>query len=391
MNFRCLLLLLGFCLNTSWADFSNSLIELHPFYPSDGPFVLEIKGDWPSDCHPGEQRPVIRAYDGNSVLIEFDIIVVHITCNEVATPYRVLVDMSDVTGTVEGNFSSLGITVRFGDSELNEIVMLDCGPVIPCQEPPVEDISPEEGVFHNLERQNQGLLLARQNQVIAAYPLIYDEMGDNEWLIAAGRIAQDAFFGNLYELTGGQCLGCPPPELPPQLDTVGKLTLLVDSQGIIQVKYNDGLFSEYQNFVFGYKTLKVGPTGEQTLIDLEGRWGVSENRGTNPPLGDLTEYFPGAFDVVLEDIVTVDNQILPGGQVSYLVFTLTGEILGQLVCRGQIGFDGTTNICEFIDPTDAAEPLFLFYQDGPSSLSIEYGRPLVAVGVAPGGKAVRLD
>jgi hypothetical protein len=43
------------------------------------------------------------------------------------------------------------------------------------------------------------------------------------------------------------------------------------------------------------------------------------------------------------------------------------------------------------DPTDAAEPLFLFYQDGPSSLTIEYGRPLIAVGVAPGGKANRLD
>jgi hypothetical protein len=50
-----------------------------------------------------------------------------------------------------------------------------------------------------------------------------------------------------------------------------------------------------------------------------------------------------------------------------------------------------TNVCEFIDPTDAAEPLFLFYQDGPSSLSIEYGRPVIDVGIEPGGMAVRLD
>ena len=70
---------------------------------------------------------------------------------------------------------------------------------------------------------------------------------------------------------------------------------------------------------------------------------------------------------------------------------VTGETLGQLVCKGQTGFDGSTNVCEFIDSTDSAEPLFLFYQVGPSDLSIEYGRALIAIGVAPGGKAVRLD
>jgi hypothetical protein len=216
-------------------------------------------------------------------------------------------------------------------------------------------------------------------------------VGESEWLFAGGRIIQDVYFPNLYELTGGQCLGCPPPEQPPQLDIIGKLTLLMDSQGIVQLKINDGLFTQYQSTVFGYKTFNVGPAGEHTLVDLEGRWGIRENRGTNPPLGDLTVFFPGAFDIVLEDIVTVDNQIVFDGQVSYQVFTLTGEPLGQLVCKGQTGFDDSINVCEFIDPTDAAKPLFLFYQDGSSSLSIEYGRPLVAVGIAPGGTAIRLD
>jgi hypothetical protein len=391
MKFRHLLLLIGFCLNTSWADFSNTSIQLHPSHPFDGPFVLEIKGDWSSDCHPGEQQPVIRAYDGNSVLIEFDTIVVHITCNEVATPYRVLVDMSDVIGTVEGSFSNLEITVRFGGSELRESVMLDCGPVMPCQNSPVEDIKPEQGLYHNMGLQKQGLILARQNQLMGVYPLIYDKVGDSEWLFAGGKIIQDVYFADLYELSGGQCLGCLPPEQPPQQDIIGKLTLLVDSQGIIQLKVNDGLFMQYQSMVFGYRTFKVGLAGEQTLIDLEGRWGISENRGTNPPLGDLTEFFPGAFDIVLEDIVTANGGILPDGQVSYLVSTLTGEVLGQLVCKGQTGFDDNSNVCEFIDPTDAAEPLFLFYQNGPSTLSIEFGRSVIAIGVAPGGKVVRLD
>ena len=116
MKFRYLILLIGFCINSS----------------CDGPFVIEISGNWPSDCHPGEQRPVIQAYDGNSVVIEFEIIIVHVTCNDVATPYRVLVDMSDVVGTVAGSFPDLQITVRFGGAEFSDVVALDCGPVIPC-------------------------------------------------------------------------------------------------------------------------------------------------------------------------------------------------------------------------------------------------------------------
>jgi hypothetical protein len=347
MKFRYLILLLGFGLNTVWADFSNTSIELHPFYPLDGPFVLEINGDWSNDCHPGEQQPVIREYDGDTVLIEFDIIVLHITCNEVITPFRVLVDMSEVVGTVEGDFSSLEITVRFGGSKFRESVMLDCGPILPCPEPPAEDIKPEEGLFHNAGLHGQGLILARQNQSMAAYPLIYDEFGNSQWLFAAGIINQDVYFADLYELSGGQCLGCPPLEHPLQLDTVGKMTMLMDSQGIIQLKVNHGLFMEYQSLVFGYKIFRVGPAGEQSIIDLEGRWGISENRGTNPPVGDLTEFFPGAFDVVLEDIVTADNQIQTDGQVSYLVSTPTGEILGQLVCKGQTEFDDAANVCEF--------------------------------------------
>jgi hypothetical protein len=391
MKFRYLILLIGFCINSSWADFSNASVQLHPFYPHDGPFVIEISGNWPSDCHPGEQRPVIQAYDGNSVVIEFEIIIVHVTCNDVATPYRVLVDMSDVVGTVAGSFPDLQITVRFGGAEFSDVVALDCGPVIPCQESPVEDIKPARGLFHNAGLQNQALLLARENQWMAVYPLVYDDAGDSEWLIAGGEIVEDVYFGNLYELTGGQCLECPPPEQPPREEIVGKLTLLMDSEGTIQAKVNDGSFTQYQSFLFGYRTFRVGPAGEYALIDLEGRWGISENRGTNPPLGDLTEFFPGVFDVVREDIVTAGNGVQPDGQVSYLVSTPTGETLGQLVCRGRSEFGVGDNICEFIDPTDAAEPLFLFYQDGPSSLAIEYGRPLIAIGTAPGGKAIRLD
>ena len=44
-----------------------------------------------------------------------------------------------------------------------------------------------------------------------------------------------------------------------------------------------------------------------------------------------------------------------------------------------------------VEDSFLAEPLFLFYQQGLSTLAIEYGRTLIVVGVAPGGQAVRLD
>ena len=249
----------------------------------------------------------------------------------------------------------------------------------------------DPGLYYAPGLSNQGLLVARQNAAMAIFPLVYDESGRSEWLFSGNLMVEDSFFAEILRFSGGDCLGCEPTGTTPDMTPIGYLSVLADRPGVLQVKVNDGLFSEYQSLVFGYLTFQVGPAGEQTLIDLEGRWGISENRGTDPPLGDLTEFFPGAFDIELENFVSYDNEIPRAAQVSYLVNTPTGETLGQLVCKGQTAIDGITSVCEFIDPTDVAEPLFLFYQLGPSTLAIEYGRPVIAIGVAPGGQSVRLD
>jgi hypothetical protein len=374
------------------ADFSRSQVVLHPRFPGTSPFIIEISGTWPTDCHPGEQKPVVESFDGHAVEIGFEIIIVHITCNISDTPYRALVDMSEVIRTSKPLGDLLDIQVSFQGDTLEQTLGLFCQEDgEDCADLPGDQQQPEPGLYSTPGLTNQGLMVARQNAATAIFPLVYDESGRSEWLFAGNRIVEDSFFTEISRLSGGDCFGCEPTDTKPEITGIGHLSVLVDRPGVLQVKVNDGLFTEYQSLVFGYYTFQVGPAGEQTLIDLEGRWGISENRGTNPPLGDLTEFFPGAFDIVLEDIVTSDNGILPDGQVSYLVTTLISETLGQLVCKGQTSFDGSTNVCEFIDPTDAAEPLFLFYQDGPSNLSIEFGRPLIAVGIAPGGKAVRLD
>jgi hypothetical protein len=358
MKFLYPILLLAFCLNTAWADFSNSTVSSHPLLPHNGPFVMDISGEWPSDCHPGEQKPVIHDYDGDSVLIEFEIIVEHVTCNEVPTPYRVLVDMSDVIGTVEpqGNGTDIDVTVRFDGAELETAILLSCALISPCPYSPssMPDIYPESGLYHAQGLEKQGLLLARQNSRMAAYPLIYDESGSSEWLFGGDGIIQDAYFADLYELTGGQCLGCLPPDDPPDLTVVGKFTLLMDSQGLVQMKINDGLFTTYEQSEFGYGQFEILDADDGTPVkvqDLSGRWAFSEDNsdalGADEVTAPPTSVLPLVFDVTLRSNVTnpppptigTPSPVtgIPAG-VFYSILNMDREQVAQMLCehRGEM-------------------------------------------------------
>ena len=385
------LLLLTLLQSNASADFSRAQVELHPFFPGTGPFIIEISGTWPTDCHPGEQKPVVESFDGQTVEIGFEIIVVHITCNTSDTNYRVLVDISEAVRASQPRSDSLLIQADFQGETLEQTVDLVCPEGSDCAGLAGEQHGVEPGLYYAPNLANQGLLVARQNTGMAIYPLVYDEAGRSEWLFTGNHLVADSFFAEILSLSGGDCFGCEPTGATPGITPVGHLSVLADRPGVLQVKTNDGLFVEYLSLVFGYRTFPVGPSGEQTLIDLEGRWGISENRGTDPPLGDLMEFFPGAFDLELEEVVPFDSLSGRAGQVTYVLMSPVGETLGQVLCQGQSGSDGVTTLCEFIDPTDAAEPLFLLYQQGPSRLAIEYGRPVIAVGTPPGGVAVRLD
>lgn len=48
------LLLAGLLPAVVMAGFSQSQLQLHPRHPGDGPFIIEVSGTWPNDCHPGE-------------------------------------------------------------------------------------------------------------------------------------------------------------------------------------------------------------------------------------------------------------------------------------------------------------------------------------------------
>jgi len=373
------------------ADFSASQVSVRPQFPDGGPFIVDIAGTWPSDCHPGEQRPYIESWDGETLVVEFEIVVVHITCNDVETPFRSLLDMSEAVRESPPDGNSIAVTARFQGATLQQTVEVACPPGLECPEPEEYRVRPERGLFHDPGRAGEGLLIARQGDYTAVYPLVYDEAGNPEWLFSVGRPVGGAYFADLYRFSGGDCLECDATGADPRMAAVGSLTVLFDSPGLLQVQVNERPFKPYAKLVYGYDVFPPLPGGPP-LVGLEGRWALSENRGTDPPLGDLTRFLPPAFDIAFQSVVPDPGSGLADGQAYFLVTTLTGEELGQLVCKGEASEDGRRNRCDFIDPTDAAEPLLLFFQDGPSSLSIEYGRAVIElVGTPPGGKAVRLD
>ena len=391
-----LILLSALCFSTVRADFSDTGVYAHPLYwVSYEPYLLDIKGNWSSDCHPGEQKPVISEYTGDSVLIEFEIITERVNCNDVLTPYRVLVDMGDVVDDVAGEFPSIDVTIRFGGDEHMKRVFQGCPLCSPV--PPPRDVKPESGIYYSNGLEKQGLLIARQNQRMGVYPLIYDEAGSSEWVLGPGGIVEDVFFAELYESTGGQCLGCPPPDDPPQMGVVGKISMLMDSEDLIQVKINDGLFTTYEPSEFGYGEFTVmglEDGGAYTIPDLSGRWAFSDDESvfsqTTPP---PTAILPLVFDVGLK---TVDPDDPPPPVITppptqyaqFSVFDITGEPVAELRCgyRNEV-------VCDLKSPTiDEFEDWFEVRMLSLERMTMKNMAPNDGQGIGRGtGTAVRID
>jgi hypothetical protein len=188
---------------------------------------------------------------------------------------------------------------------------------------------------------------------------------------------------------GGDCFDCEPTDTGAQPSEIGTISVFAERPDTIWVKLGDRPFSEYHKLVYGYEVFDRDE-GEP-LTDLTGRWALSENFGTHPPLGDLSEILPPTFEIALEYTIEADGNSAGPASVVYQVTSITDQEIGQLICELGPSPAGYLSGCELIDQTDQAEPLLIFIPQGPSTLSIEYGRTLPDIGIRPGGKAVRLD
>jgi len=395
-----LFLMLAASLNTTWAEFSSTHVYPHPLYwVSSEPYLLDIRGDWSTDCHPGEQKPVISEYTGDSVLIEFETITDHVTCNDAITPYRVLVDMGDVVKDVPGEFFSIDVTIRFGGDEYTERVFKGCPLCEP--PPPPRNVKPETGVYSSPGLEQQGMLIARQNQRMGVYPLIYDQNGSSEWLLGPGGIVEDTFFSGLYEFTGGQCLGCPPPDDPPQLNAVGKISMLMDSEGIVQVKVNDGLFHTYELADFGYGGRDIGGNPPHGVPDLTGRWAFVEDVPNSSYENADSTFPPLVFDLSLESIaggpLPPIVPITPPTPPGYAIFSVRDKIgneVAKMKCDYGTDWENpdASLICELYDEEmNGGATLYEISMRSIERLEFVYVGPVIPEDTPNKRVAVRVD
>jgi len=307
-----------------WDD--STQVFTHPREPEDRPFVLEVNGTWSSACNPAAAEPVITHFDGESLEIDF----VLDDCPPVVSipgAYRVLVDIRPAFDGDETYDTRLDVTLRFGDDVLETEVLLSC--LLCDPPPPLQRTFPEPGLYQAHGREKQGLLLARQGVALAAYPLVYDENGSAEWLFAGGVIDGDTYFAPLYQATGGQCLGCPPPAEPPSLDTIGDVAVVFDDPGTLQMQIDDGDFVEYRQLNYGRATLGTD------LPDLSGTWALLDSSPRTPADGTFppATVLPGVFALRF-DVLTGEGGVQP--RAVFQLLDLEGIGFGSLDCETEV-------------------------------------------------------
>lgn len=179
---------------------------------------------------------------------------------------------------------------------------------------------------------------------MAVYPLIYDETGSSEWLFGGEGIDEEVYFTDLFELSNGQCLGCAAPNEPPDMNVVGKFSMLMDRDGAIHVKINDGLFEEYEQLVFGYGSVqKWDPTeqAEVSIPDLSGRWAFTNVPSANAQItAPPTSLLPLVFDIKSRSRVDPPLPVITPPPVPpesnthlhYGVADMENQLVADLVC-----------------------------------------------------------
>lgn len=138
----------------------------------------------------------------------------------------------------------------------------------------------QSGLYAAEALQNQGLIIERQGDAVAAYPLLYDEEGDSRWYFSGTFYEDGRYEADLYALSGGQCLGCPVPMMSPELEIVGNILIVVQDPANLLVSINDGELIEYTALEYGYEKYDVA-VGDP-MPDLDGDWAVLPIPGTGP-------------------------------------------------------------------------------------------------------------
>ena len=179
----------------------------------------------------------------------------------------------------------------------------------------------QSGLYAAESLQNQGLIIERQGDAVAAYPLIYDDSGNSRWYFSGTFYEDGRYEADLYALSGGQCLGCPVPLSSPKLEIVGNILIVVQDPANLLVSINDGQLIEYTSLEFGYDTFEVAVGNP--IPDLEGQWAVFPIDPEADDPGPFTTNEPYTFRLTFD---SADNpaEFFPAPIVN--VFFRTDEV-----------------------------------------------------------------
>lgn len=102
--------------------------------------------------------------------------------------------------------------------------------------------------------------------------------------------------------------------------------MLMDSEGILQVKVNDGLFETYEPLEFAYGSFDVGGNPPRRIPDLSGRWAFVSDFGSS--------IIPLVFDIAVESVATApqDEPATPPGDVLFSVRDNGGSEVARMNC-----------------------------------------------------------
>lgn len=231
----------------------------------DQPIVLELSGQWSDSCVPGF---AVTSVAPDRVIVEDVRDRSNLVCATVITPYRLVLNTRGLTDDDWRWADEVEFVVRYADTSetFSETTSGDTPE-------PDRIISP--GLYRASALANQGLVATRQDDNVLFYPLLYDAEGDSRWFFASGQQTGNVIFADLLALSGGQCLDCPPPSTPPDIESAGTLTaLLREQESGLDLQLNDGPFIAYEPLLYGYRQFHLGPG--VVIPDLSGQWAYRE-------------------------------------------------------------------------------------------------------------------
>ena len=186
------------------------------------------------------------------------------------------------------------------------------------------------------------------------------------------------------------------------MGAVGDIAILVDSQGVIQAKIDDGLFTTYELLDFGYGSRDIGGNPNHRVPDLSGRWALVEDYllvPQLPPSDNNHAPVPMVFDITLESVDVQQPPItlsppMPPGYVMFAIRDKSGTELHQLKCDYGSDWENPEAevVCTISDPeVNDGDALYRFVMLSPERLKINWVGPSIPEIHLPTHIAVRVD